>query len=95
MNKNLIDSDEYPATTLIHSRCVNMLASLWHADDTKHATGTATTGSSEAIQLAGLAMKKIWQEKMRKAGKDEYRPVSFGWLRSLRAATQRAPPARG
>jgi glutamate decarboxylase len=59
---------------LIHTRCVSILASLWHADETKHATGTATTGSSEAIQLAGLAMKKIWQEKMKKAGKDEYRP---------------------
>jgi len=73
-NKNLIDSDEYPATTLIHTRCVSILASLWHADETKHASGTATTGSSEAIQLAGLAMKKIWQEKMKKQGKDEYRP---------------------
>ena len=66
-NKNVNDSDEYPATTLIHTRCVPILASLWHADD----TGTATTGSSEAIQLAGLATKKVWQEKMKKAGKDE------------------------
>lgn len=59
--QNLIDQDEYPATTLIHSRCVSMIAKLWHADETKNATGTATTGSSEAIQLAGLAMKKKWQ----------------------------------
>lgn len=72
--KNLIDSDEYPATTLIHTRTVSMLAALWHADETENATGTATTGSSEAIQLGGLAMKKRWQEKMRAAGKDEYRP---------------------
>lgn len=51
-----------------------MLASLWHASDKESGTGTATTGSSEAIQLAGLAMKKRWQERMRAAGKDEYRP---------------------
>lgn len=57
MSKNLIDQDEYPATTMIHARCISMLAKLWHADGTKHSTGTATTGSSEAIQLAGLAMK--------------------------------------
>ncbi|ORY88356.1 glutamate decarboxylase [Leucosporidium creatinivorum] len=74
LSKNLIDSDEYPATTLIHTRTVSMLASLWHADDKERGTGTATTGSSEAIQLAGLAMKKRWQERMRAAGKDEYRP---------------------
>ncbi|SCV69476.1 BQ2448_2496 [Microbotryum intermedium] len=78
--KNLIDTDasrdlkEYPATVLLHTRCISMLAKLWHADETKNATGTATTGSSEAIQLAGLAMKRRWQDKRRKAGKDEYRP---------------------
>jgi glutamate decarboxylase len=68
----LIDQDEYPATTLIHNRCVSMIAKLWHADDSKNATGTATTGSSEAIMLGGMAMKRKWQEKMRAAGKDEY-----------------------
>lgn len=73
--KNLIDSDEYPATTLIHSRLISMLAKLWHADDTKEdATGTATTGSSEAIQLAGLAMKKRWQAKRKAEGKSIHEP---------------------
>ncbi|GAA5916466.1 hypothetical protein JCM5296_005894 [Sporobolomyces johnsonii] len=75
MAKNLIDSDEYPATTLLHSRCISMLAKLWHADDYReNATGTATTGSSEAIQLGGLAMKKRWQEKMKAQGKNPYAP---------------------
>lgn len=74
ISKNLIDSDEYPATTLIHTRLISMMAHLWHAPEDKHATGTATTGSSEAIQLGGLAMKRIWQDKMRAQGKDEYRP---------------------
>ena len=69
MNKNLIDQDEYPITTSIHSRCVSILADLWHAPHSKQAIGTATTGSSEAIQLGGLAMKRIWQEKRKAAGK--------------------------
>lgn len=51
-----------------------MIADLWHAPDSKKAIGTATTGSSEAIMLGGLALKKRWQEKMKKAGKDHYRP---------------------
>ncbi|KNZ55332.1 glutamate decarboxylase [Puccinia sorghi] len=35
---------------------------------------TATTGSSEAIQLGGLAMKKIWQAKRKAAGKSIHEP---------------------
>ncbi|POV96942.1 hypothetical protein PSHT_14857 [Puccinia striiformis] len=37
-------------------------------------SGTATTGSSEAIQLGGLAMKKIWQAKRKAAGKSIHEP---------------------
>ncbi|KPV72538.1 uncharacterized protein RHOBADRAFT_46583 [Rhodotorula graminis WP1] len=73
--KNLIDQDEYPATQLIHTRLISMLANLWHADDQKEsAVGTATTGSSEAIQLGGLAMKKAWQARRKAAGKDYFHP---------------------
>jgi glutamate decarboxylase len=57
-----------------------MLADLWHAPSAKSAIGTATTGSSEAAQLGGLAMKKIWQEKRKAAGKSIHEPglvVSF------------------
>ncbi|GAA5968540.1 hypothetical protein JCM11641_007671 [Rhodosporidiobolus odoratus] len=72
---NLIDQDEYPATNMIHTRLISMLAKLWHADDTQeNATGTATTGSSEAIQLAGLAMKKRWQAKRKAEGKSIHEP---------------------
>ncbi|KAF5331067.1 hypothetical protein D9619_005931 [Psilocybe cf. subviscida] len=74
MSKNLIDSDEYPATQVIHTRCVSILADLWHAPSAKNAIGTATTGSSEAIQLGGLAMKKMWQERRRAAGKSIHEP---------------------
>ncbi|KAF9050759.1 glutamate decarboxylase [Hymenopellis radicata] len=73
-NKNLIDADEYPATQLLHTRCVSILADMWHAPSAKQAIGTATTGSSEAIQLGGLAMKRIWQEKRKAAGKSIHEP---------------------
>ncbi|KAK7043692.1 glutamate decarboxylase gad1 [Paramarasmius palmivorus] len=74
MSKNLIDADEYPATQILHTRCISMLAHVWHAPHSKEAIGTATTGSSEAIQLGGLAMKKIWQEKRKAAGKSIHEP---------------------
>ena len=51
-----------------------MLADLWNAPHAAHAVGTATTGSSEAIQLGGLAMKRIWQEKRKAAGKSIHEP---------------------
>ncbi|VEU23982.1 DEKNAAC105267 [Brettanomyces naardenensis] len=38
------------------------------------AIGTACTGSSEAVMLGGLAMKKNWQARRRKQGKDAYHP---------------------
>jgi glutamate decarboxylase len=59
---------------IIHERCISILASLWHAPHTHQAVGTATTGSSEAIQLGGLAMKRIWQEKRKAAGKSIHEP---------------------
>ncbi|KAF8911947.1 glutamate decarboxylase [Gymnopilus junonius] len=74
ISKNLIDSDEYPATQVIHTRCVSILADLWHAPSAKSAIGTATTGSSEAIQLGGLAMKRIWQQKRKAEGKSIHEP---------------------
>lgn len=51
-----------------------MLADLWNAPHAAHAVGTATTGSSEAIQLGGLAMKRIWQDKCKAAGKSIHDP---------------------
>ena len=53
---------------------ISILADLWHAPDAQHTVGTATTGSSEAIQLGGLAMKRLWQEKRKAAGKSIYEP---------------------
>lgn len=70
MKKNFIDFDEYPQTTEIHVRCVNMLARLFNAplQENEDGTGTATIGSSEAIMLAGLAMKRQWQNARKAKG---------------------------
>ncbi|TFK41706.1 glutamate decarboxylase [Crucibulum laeve] len=79
INKNLVDLDEYPAASIIHNRCISMLADLWKAPKEGKVIGTATAGSSEAIMLGGLAMKKRWQEARKAAGKDHYHPnIVFG-----------------
>ena len=67
-DKNMIDKDEYPRTAEIEARCVNMLSTLWNSPDHEHATGTSTTGSSEAAMLAGMALKWRWRERRRAAG---------------------------
>jgi glutamate decarboxylase len=48
-----------------------MIAHLFHAplEDGKQAIGASTIGSSEAVMLAGLAMKRKWQLERRAAGK--------------------------
>lgn len=74
--KNLADADEYPILMNLTNRNVSILGQLWNGEFTedKQPMGTATTGSSEAIMLGGLAMKKVWQQKMKAAGKDYYKP---------------------
>ncbi|KAL2009675.1 hypothetical protein VTN00DRAFT_5482 [Thermoascus crustaceus] len=76
-SKNFIDYEEYPRSAEIQNRCVNMIARLFNApttDDSSHALGTSTIGSSEAIMLGTLAMKKRWQNKRKAEGKDYSRP---------------------
>ena len=68
-DKNMIDKDEYPATAAIEARCVAMVADLFHAedlrdDDAATAIGVSTIGSSEAVMLAGLALKWRWRAKV-------------------------------
>jgi glutamate decarboxylase len=67
IDKNLIDKDEYPQTAELESRCVHMLADLWHAPDAEFALGCSTTGSSEAAMLGGLALKWRWRKKRQAA----------------------------
>lgn len=68
--KNAIDKSEYPRTTELENRCVNIIADLWHANKNESYLGTSTVGSSEACMLAGLAMKFAWRKRAQKNGLD-------------------------
>ncbi|MDE2516985.1 MAG: glutamate decarboxylase [Rhodospirillales bacterium] len=74
IDKNMIDKDEYPATAELESRCVHILADLWHSPKAADTLGCSTTGSSEACMLGGLALKWQWRERMRAAGKPTDKP---------------------
>lgn len=83
LSKNLADNDEYPSLIDFQERCITILSNLWHAPTTTsketgrnitNTIGTATTGSSEAILMAGLAMKKTWQAKQKAKGKSTAEP---------------------
>uniref|UniRef100_A0A1J3JJH9 Glutamate decarboxylase n=1 Tax=Noccaea caerulescens TaxID=107243 RepID=A0A1J3JJH9_NOCCA len=76
INKNYVDMDEYPVTTELQNRCVNMIAHLFNAPlgETETAVGVGTVGSSEAIMLAGLAFKRNWQNKRKAEGKPFDKP---------------------
>ncbi|KAI9647079.1 hypothetical protein NHQ30_005081 [Ciborinia camelliae] len=77
MNKNFIDYEEYPQSADIQNRCVSMIGRLFNAptnEDGDAAVGTSTVGSSEAIMLAVLAMKKRWKTARLAAGKSADRP---------------------
>ncbi|CAI7635361.1 unnamed protein product [Penicillium pancosmium] len=72
-NKNVVDQEEYPKSVETEHRCINILANLFHAPTENNETmaiGTACIGSSEAIMLAVLAMKKRWQNAREAAGQD-------------------------
>jgi glutamate decarboxylase len=75
LDKNMVDKDEYPQTAELERRCVNMLATLWGASARPDgAAGCSTTGSSEACMLAGMALKRRWQQRRRDAGLPTDRP---------------------
>lgn len=65
---NLANEDEYPNLISIEERCVNILARMFHADPRLKAIGVATIGSSEAVMLAGLALKWRWRLARQSAG---------------------------
>ncbi|HUW65122.1 MAG TPA: glutamate decarboxylase [Spirochaetia bacterium] len=79
LGKNFVDRFEYPQTTEIHQRIVNMLARLFNAPQQAEFCGTATIGSSEAIQLGLLAHKWTWKKKDTGKGKNPAAPnIVFG-----------------
>ena len=79
LNINFVDTDEYPSCQEISNRCVAMLAQLFHSPSVDalgngDAVGAPTVGSSEAIMLSGLAMKKRWQERRAAENLDTTKP---------------------
>ncbi len=73
-NKNMIDKDEYPQTAEIETRCVNMIARLFHAPEDSGAVGVSAIGSSEAVMLAGMALKWRWRARHQAAGQPTTQP---------------------
>ncbi len=71
-DKNMIDKDEYPRTAAIEERCVNIISNLFNAPD--QGVGASAIGSSEAVMLAGMALKWRWRERLRAQGKPTDRP---------------------
>jgi glutamate decarboxylase len=65
-DKNMIDKDEYPQTAAIEERCVNIVSNLFHAPN--EGVGASAIGSSEAVMLAGMALKWRWRERRRAQG---------------------------
>lgn len=76
--KNFIDYEEYPQSADIQNRCVSMIGRLFNApvkdSEASSAVGTSTVGSSEAIMLAVLAMKRRWKNKRIAEGKPADNP---------------------
>lgn len=70
MATNAIDKAEYPQTTEIEKRCVNIIANLWSANPDEDYMGTSTVGSSEACMLGGMAMKFRWRKRAEALGID-------------------------
>lgn len=74
MGKNFIDNDEYPQTSKIQDRVVNMLARLFNAPHKCKSIGTSAIGSSEAIMLGLLAHKWSWKNRRKAEGKPYDKP---------------------
>lgn len=71
-DKNMIDKDEYPNTAMIEERCIKIVADLFNAPG--EATGSSAIGSSEAVMLAGMAMKWNWRARQKAKGKPTDKP---------------------
>ncbi|EXK79168.1 glutamate decarboxylase [Fusarium oxysporum f. sp. raphani 54005] len=88
--KNFIDYEEYPQSADIQNRCVSIMGNLFHAP-AGLSVGTSTIGSSEAIMLAVLAMKRRWKARRLAEGKATDSPnfvmssaVQVVWEKAMR-----------
>jgi len=71
-DKNLIDKDEYPQTAEIETRCINIVSNLFNAPEP--GVGASAIGSSEAVMLAGMALKWRWRARRQAEGKPTDKP---------------------
>ena len=72
---NYIDQTEYPRVAVMASRCINILANLWHTpqkDDSK--CGALGIGSSEACMLGGVSAWLRWRKRRQAEGKPTDKP---------------------
>jgi len=71
-DKNMIDKDEYPQTAEIESRCVNIISELFNSPE--EGVGASAIGSSEAVMLAGMALKWNWRKRRQAGGNTADKP---------------------
>ncbi|KAI8881555.1 glutamate decarboxylase [Backusella circina FSU 941] len=92
--KNIVESMLHPETIDIIETCVDMVARLFHvplASPDARVLGCSTAGSSEAVLLTMLSMKKIWQKTRALKGLPTTKPnfvlsstCSLGWIKAMR-----------
>lgn len=72
---NYIDQTEYPRVAVMASRCINIIANLWHSPEKSESmTGAVGIGSSEACMLGGVAAWLRWRHRREREGKPTDRP---------------------
>ena len=72
---NYIDQTEYPRVAVMASRCINIIANLWHSPETNESkTGALGIGSLEACMLGGVAAWLRWRHRRMKEGKPVDKP---------------------
>ena len=72
---NYIDQTEYPRVAVMASRCINIIANLWHTPEAAESKcGAVGIGSSEACMLGGVAAWLRWRKRRLSQGKDVSKP---------------------
>src|SRR5579875_2508712 len=76
LDKNMIDKDEYPQTAELERRCVNILASLWHAPGTP-AWGPRTPAPGTPARVRPAARRR--RPRAARPPAPARRACSAGW----------------
>ena len=71
----MIDKDEYPQTAELETRCVNILADLWHAPERERGDRLLDDRVERGRACsAGMALKRRWRKRREAAGKPADKP---------------------